>query len=224
MVRGKAGPRPGPVKKKDDKPKAEKKPRKVKAAKPDGKPAAVVAGSNSIDRDQQNLARHHRDKYITAKAALSKAQRGMQALGKLVKADGLTMRQIKLMVELMTPEGEAAFRANVAGDLLAAQWQGAEIGSQLQLFLEPDRTPGVDQAYEEGVQDSMDGKTAKPGYDPSVPQHARYMEGFHAETQRRLKDGIKPDVKPNPTRAETLAAARQKNAETDSPPADVKFN
>lgn len=200
----------------------DKKPRKPKAPKPDPKSAAPqVAGSNSIDRDQQNLARHHRDKYIVAKAALSKAQRGMQALGKLVKADGLTMRQIKLMVELQTPEGEAAFRANVAADLLAAQWQGAQIGSQLQLFLEPDRTPSEDMAYEEGVQDAMDGKTATPKYAPSVPQHQRYMAGYHDETARRVKDGIKDDVKPNPTRAETLAAAREANA----PPADgAKLN
>jgi hypothetical protein len=202
------------------KPPKAKKPRKVKGAAADpSKPAPVVAGSNSIDRDMQNLARHHRDKYITAKSALSKAQRGMQALGKLVKADGLTMRQIKLMVELMTPEGEAAFRANVAADLVAAQWQGAEIGAQLQLFLEPDRTPSVDMAYEEGVQDAMDGKTAIPKYAPSVPQHQRYMDGFHAETERRVKAGIKSDVKPNPSRAEVLAAARGQN-EVPSPPAD----
>lgn len=205
------------------KPKADKKPRKVRAAKADpSKPAPSVAGSNSIDRDMQNLARHHRDKYITAKSALSKAQRGMQALGKLVKADGLTMRQIKLMVDLMTPEGEAAFRANVAADLVAAQWQGAEIGAQLSLFLDDkDRTPATDMAYEEGVQDSMDGKTAKPGYDPSVPQYQRYLAGFNDETARRIKEGIKPDVTPNPSRADTLAAARKAN-EVPSP--DAKLN
>lgn len=195
------------------KPATPKKPKEPKEKKPKAvKAASVAAGSNSIDRDQQNLARHHRDKYVTAKAALSKAQRGMQALGKLVKADGLTMRQIKLMVELMTPEGEAAFKANVAADLLAAQWQGAEVGSQLQLFLEPDRTPAVDQAYELGVQDSMDGKSAKSPFDPSLPQTQKYLEGYHAETERRVKEGIKSDVKPNPTRAEVLASARERQA------------
>lgn len=201
------------------KPKADKKPRKVRAAKPDpSKPAPTVAGSNSIDRDMQNLARHHRDKYITAKAALSKAQRGMQALGKEIKGDGLSVRQIKLMVELSTPEGEAAWRATIANDLLAAQYQGAAIGSQLSLFMEPDRTPSGDIAFDEGIQDSMDGKTANPKYSLSVPQHKRYMEGYHQETERRLKAGIKK-IEPEKPRSETLAAARAAN-EVPSPSAD----
>lgn len=217
MVKVKAGPGPGPVKK-DDKP---KKPRKVKAVEADPlQPAPQVAGANSVDRDTQNLARHHRDTYIKRKAALSKAQRDMQALGKLIKADGLTVRQIKLMVDLMTPEGEAAFKANIAADLMAAQWQGAEVGSQLQLFLEPDRTPAVDQAYEMGVQDSMDGKSAQSPFDPSLPQTQSYLNGFHAETERRIKAGIGSDVKPNPSRADVLAASRAKVAEIPSPPTD----
>jgi len=170
---------------------------KVKAEKPAKAPKAVkpakpVKGApvGPADRDQQALARHHRDKYIGLREALNKASRAMQAFGKVVKGDGLTMRQIKLMVELQTPEGEAAFRATVAADLQAAQWQGAAVGAQLSLFLEPDRTDSGDVAYEAGVQDSMDGKTASPKYAPDLPQHARYMEGYHAETERRIKSGI----------------------------------
>ncbi len=200
------------------KPETEKKPRKpraVKAAKPDPKtPAPVVAGSNSVDRDMQNLARVHRDKYVQLKAAQLKAGAAMKNLGKVIKADGLTLRQIKLMVELATPEGEAAFKANVANDLLAAQWQGAAIGAQLQLFIEPDRTPAVDIAYEQGTQDAMDAKTANPPYDPSVPQHASYMEGYHAETERRIKKGFtKLEPESEEDRPTLLKAARDENDE-----------
>lgn len=215
--------KPKPTKKaaKAAKPKAPKKPRGAKAAP---QASGSVAGDNVVKMDpkMRELARHHRDKYIVAKAALSKAQRGMQALGKTIKADGLSVKQIKVMVDLMTPEGEAAFRASIMSDLQAAQWQGSKIGTQLSLFSEPDRTPSADIAYDEGQQDSMDGKTANPKYAPSVPQHAAYMRGYHEETERRVKDGIKSDVKPNPTRAETLAAARAKNAE--EPPAAEKLN
>ena len=103
--------------------------------------------------------------------------------------------------------------ATIANDLIAAQYQGAAIGQQLALFLEPDRTPSVDIAFDEGVQDSMDGKTAKPGYDPSVPQYKRYMEGYSAETERRVKAGIgKLEPKDEKPRADVLAAAREANS------------
>lgn len=194
-----------------------KKPRGTKAAP---QASGSIGGDNVVKMDpkMRELARHHRDKYIVAKAALSKAQRGMQALGKTIKADGLSVKQIKVMVDLMTPEGEAAFRASIVSDLQAAQWQGSSVGTQLSLFMEPDRTPSVDVAFDEGQQDSMDGKTANPKYAPSVPQHASYMKGYHEDQERKIKEGIGSDVKPNPTRAETLAAARAKNA--DAPPAE----
>lgn len=194
------------------KPKAPPKPRGGKKAAPQA--SGSVGGDNVVKMDpkMRELARHHRDTYRKLKERAGKLSKDMRLFGEEVKGDGLTMRQIKLMLELETPEGEAAFRANIANDLVAAQWQGASVGSQLSLFLEPDRTPSADIAFDEGIQDSIDGKTANPKYAPSVPQHAAYMRGYHEETERRIKDGIGSDVKPNPTRAETLAAARDKNA------------
>lgn len=196
--------------------KKEPKPKKPRAAKPPKadpkKPAAQVAGANSVDRDTQNLARVHRDKYVALRAAQLKAGAAMKNLGKVIKADGLTMRQIKLMVDLSTPEGEAAFKANVANDLLAAQWQGAAIGAQLQLFMEPDRTPSVDIAYESGVQDSMDGKSAVSPYDPSLPQTQAYLKGHADDQERRMKNGFKQKAEPEPDRPTLLKAAREENA------------
>ena len=193
-----------------------KKPRKSKKTnetKPEpSAPNASASRENEPKADpaMRELARHHADKYRKLKEAQNKANRAMQALGKEVKGDGLSMRQIKLMVELSTPEGEAAWRMTIANDLIAAQYQGAAIGQQLALFLEPDRTPSVDIAYDEGVQDSMDGKTAKSPYDPSLPQTQSYLKGYHDETERRIKAGIKPtDEETQTGRAATMAAARQ---------------
>lgn len=191
-------------------PKADKKPRKVRGAKPE---VATTSGSNSMDPDKRALFLKDKSDYAAAMTKLGKAQATVRALGKVIRGDGFTMRQIKLAIQLDTPEGEADFKALIANDLLAAQYAGATIGSQLSLFLEPDRTPAVDMAFDEGQKDSMEGKSAKPGYAPSTPQYARYMEGFNADTERRVKDGIKSDVKPNPTRAETLAASREKSAQ-----------
>lgn len=190
----------------------EPKPRKVKA----DAPRTEVAGSNAMDPDKRALFLKDKEDYAKAKERLNKAQQSVRAIGKVIKADGFSMRQIKLAIQLETPEGEADFKALVANDLLAAQYQGAAIGSQLQLFLEPDRTPAVDMAYDEGQKDCLEGKAAKPGYAPSTPQHARYMEGYHDETERRVKAGIGSDVAPNPTRAEVMQAARDKNAATET--------
>jgi hypothetical protein len=185
-------------------------------------PLAASSGSNEpkADPKMREIARHHRDKYVKLYDAQKKANRAMQAFGKEVKADGLSMRTIKLMVELSTPEGEAAWRMTIANDLIAAQYQGATIGQQLALFLEPDRTPAVDIAYDEGVRDSMDGKTAKPDFHPSTPQHASYMRGYHDETERRVKAkggiGKLETGEPAPTRTDEMAGKRAA-AITDAP-------
>src|ERR1700756_664222 len=168
--------------KKAEKAKKQRKSREKKAeaaaAPPEAKGSVLNDNVPKADPEMRELARHHRDKYVKLKESLSKAQRAMQSWGKEVKADGLTVRQIKLMVELSTPEGEAAWRMTIANDLIAAQDQGAAIGQQLSLFLEPDRTPAVDVAYDLGVQDSIDGKAAKSPFDPSVPQTQSYLKGF----------------------------------------------
>jgi hypothetical protein len=203
-------------------PKKPRKPREKKAdaAPPEAKGSVPQDNVPKADPEMRELARHHRDKYAKLKEALSKAQRGMQSWGKEVKADGLTVRQIKLMHELSTPEGEQAWRMTIANDLIAAQYQGAAIGQQLTLFLEPDRTPAVDISYDEGVQDCMDGKAAKPSYDPSVPQYQSYLKGYGDETERRVRKGItKLEPKDETSRADTLAAARAANEES-SPSAD----
>lgn len=191
----------------------EPKPRKVRGEKP---APSTAAGSNTMDPDKRALFLADKDNYAKAKERLNKAQQAVRALGKVIKADGFTMRQIKLAIQLETPEGEADFKALIANDLLAAQYAGAPIGSQLSLFIEPDRTPAVDMAADEGQRDSLEGKPAKPGYAPSTPQHQSYMDAYHAETERRVKDGIGSDVKPNPSRADVLAAARdQQQSEAD---------
>ncbi len=172
-----------------------KKPKLDKPAKEpkQPKPAPVTAGGNSLDPDTRALFLKDKADYAKASEKLKKAQSDIRLLGKTIKSDGFTLRQIKLAIQLETPEGEADFRSLVANDLLAAQYAGAAIGSQLQLFLEDvDRTPAVDRAYFEGQEVSMAGGTANPPYDPSTPQHQEWLRGFNDDTERRISAGIKP--------------------------------
>lgn len=172
------------------KPKADKAPKSAKRTE--------TAGSNAIDPDTRALFLKDKADYAKAMERLSKAQAAVRLIGKTIKSDGFSMRQIKLAIQLETPEGEADFRSLIANDLLAAQYAGAKIGSQLQLFLDDkDRTPAVEIAADEGQKDALENKAAKPKYDPSTPQHASYMKAYHAEQGRQIKKGIKPlDDKP----------------------------
>jgi hypothetical protein len=65
------------------------------------------------------------------------------------------------------------------------------MGAQLDMFSEPDRTPATDRAYDEGKQASMENRQGKPPYDPSLPQHQKWLEGY-ADHQATLAKGFKP--------------------------------
>ncbi len=169
-----------------------KKPRLPKEPK-EPKEAKATAGSNSADPEQRALFLADKDRYAKALERQKKAQADVRAIAKTIKADGFSLAQIKLAIQLETPEGEADFRSLIANQLLAAQYAGAAIGSQLQLFLEDqDRTPAIDRAYAEGQAASMQGLTANPPYDPSTPQHSQWLMGYHDDTERRVSSGIKP--------------------------------
>lgn len=109
---------------------------------------------------------------------------------KEIKTAGFGMQQIKDSLRLMTPEGEADFKAEIANRLLAAAYSDADIGDQLSLFLDSPRVPAVDRAYKEGQTACMEGKPMVPKYAPETEQYRAYVEGFHAEQERQIKGGI----------------------------------
>jgi len=205
-------------------PKKERKPREKKAdaAAPAKMPASAIGHNLGVDPDKRELFLSDLRKWQALDKAAKSASAKRRAFEKEIKSDGFLLDQIHLADKLGTPEGEEEFRMHTANMLIAAQYVGAEIGTQLSLFLEPSRVPAVDLAYDSGVQDSIEGKTAKPGFDPSTEQFRRYMAGYNDETERRIKKGIGSDVKPNPKREDVLAAAREAN-ELPVPPA-AKFN
>lgn len=107
-----------------------------------------------------------------------------------IKKLGFSMRQVKDSVWLATSEGEAEFKAEIASRLLAAAYSDADIGDQLALFLDHNRTPAVDRAYKEGQTAAMKNESATPAYAPETEQHRAFMEGYHDEQGRQVKAGI----------------------------------
>lgn len=197
-----------------------KKPR-AKKAKIMGTPkgAKTVKATNLVDPKIRAVFLADKETYARLMKRMGAVQKDLRQFGKTVKQDGFTMRQIKLALQLETPEGEAVFKAAVAGDLLAAAYTGADIGEQLPLFIDEIRRPAVDRAYDEGQKAGLEGKTARPDYHPSTPQHAQFMAGYHDATNKRVKDGIKP-LKPTP--AKTVDTKPPRKRKTDAQKAAEK--
>jgi len=201
---------------------------KPKADKPAAKPRAAKAVLNFIDPEKQALFNVNREKWERLNQAVQKAVAQRRSHEKTIKGDGFTLSQIKVGVECSTPEGEAALQSRIANDLLAAAYVGADIGTQLSLFIEPSRVPATERAATEGAVDAQTNKPAKPKYDPSTPQYKAYMDSYHEEQGRQLKAGIKPLDESEPgakliKKSEKDAAAASKK-DAGPPPAKPQIS
>lgn len=210
------------------------KPRGRPKTKPDAPGAAKVQaetkamiGDNSLtDKERQELFLKDKAALAAAKGKLEKVVAEVRNVKKRIKADGFTVAQVEAAIEMETPEGEEKVKAKIEAQLEAARWVGVAWGSQLDLFLEPDRTPIADRAYAEGERASMENKPAKPDYSPETEAYRRYMDGYHAH-QAKISKGFKapkPDAngeKPEPvTSGERVTRSEFKQRLQDSTAAD----
>lgn len=150
-----------------------------------------------------------RERLASATANLRNAYKTAKAEGSFTKADFDTAIQIE------DAEREAKAKARIARQLTIARYMGKSLGAQLELFLEPDRTPASDLAYEEGKQAALENRAAKPDYDPSTEQYRRYMEGYHSVSEARVKDGIKKKETGQDEQAAYDAADAKQKAKND---------
>lgn len=140
------------------------------------------------DAERQALHFVHVRDYQVALAAKKKADAGLKNEAKRIKAEGGSVRAVKLTIELQTPEGEAAFRARLAEEQEIASWNG--VGVQVDMFAD-ERQPAEDRAYEEGRRAGMKGESNRPPYDPSVPQHQKWLAGYSDGNAVLASEGIK---------------------------------
>lgn len=84
---------------------------------------------------------------------------------KRIKADGVSLDDVKTAVKLQTPEGEAALKARMEAEARVARWMGSAIGTQFGLFEEG--LPSEDRAFEAGKRAGIAGEksTVPEGYD-----------------------------------------------------------
>ena len=171
------------------------KPKAAKAPKPNGgKAHNTAAASDSRDADQIKQGfLHHRQIWNQITARQKVLDQQWKEVKAALKADGYKVIQMQIADDLAgSAKAEAKVHAAVLDRLQVADWTGHPMGKQLDLFTQPDRTPAVDIAATKGKQDYMEGKSAKPPYDPSTPQYASYMEAYGAAQTAALRKGIKP--------------------------------
>lgn len=168
------------------------------AAKPaasggDGRP--LSAADNDAERA---LFINHRTAWNEWRAKLAVVEELEKDVKAALKNDGFTVKQMQIADQLAgNPKQEAKVRAEVEDRLRVAKWMGHPMGAQLDLFGQPDRTPSVDRAYDQGKQAAMEAATANPPYAPATPQAQSWLAGYHDEQAARLKRGIKP-LEPKP--------------------------
>jgi len=156
------------------------------------KATAAPRGVNpEFDQEERALFLQHLPTIKRLRGLLNTANSNLRNAYKKAKAEGaFTKADFDTAIAVETAENEARERAGIMRKLKIAKMMGSTLGNQLDLFSEPDRTPAVDRAYDEGERDALQNIPARPSYDPSTPQYARYLEGFHAVSERRIKEGM----------------------------------
>ncbi len=165
---------------------------RTKGSKNKPKDETPGAGHNSTaglsDAERQALHFRHVKEYSGALAIKKKADADLKNVCKRIKAEGDSVDKVKLTIALETPEGEAALRAKMAEMQEVAAWNG--VGIQVDMFAD-ERQPAEDRAFEEGKRAGMKGEPNQPPHDPSVPQYARWLEGYGEGNAVLASEGFK---------------------------------
>lgn len=179
------------------------------------KTTAAPRGVNpEFDQEERALFLQHLPTIKRLRAASESAIGSLRAAYRTAKAEGaFTKRDFDVAIAVETAENEAKERAKIARALKIAKMCGSSLGNQLDMFLEPDRTPASDIAAEEGERDALQNIPARPKYDPSTEQYRKYMTAFHDVSERRIKEGmgtLHPEVEAD------LKAQEEHKAEMDA--------
>jgi len=159
------------------------KPKKDKAPK-----SAAKTTIESMSDDQlYSLTEQHRQKYELLLDAKQKSAKTLLDYAKIIKADlGATgLQDIKDLISLDTPEGEAAMKADMERKVRVLRWLNIPIGTQGALFGEPDRTPIADRAFAEGKRQGLAGEKMDNPHHHTTEAHREHVRGF-AEGQETL--------------------------------------
>lgn len=190
----------------------------VEAPKPK---AAPRIGNPELDQEEKALFLQHLPIIKRLRGLLNTANSNLRLAYKKAKAEAaFTKADFDTAIAVETAENEARERAKIARQLKIAKIMGSSLGAQLDMFLEPDRTPLSDRAFQEGESDAMQNIPARPKYDPSTEAYRQYLDGFHSVSEKRIKEGmgtlhpeVEADLKAQAEHKAEREAAQARDAE-----------
>lgn len=142
----------------------------------------VGIGHNSDLTEDQRIALHlnnHVPSYERALKAKKDADAAFKNICKTIKAEGGSIDEVKLTIELRTPEGEAKLKATIEQQLRVARWNGLPVGTQGDMF-GPDRRPAEERAAADGKRAGLAGENCQPPSGLSQEANAAWVEAWHA--------------------------------------------
>jgi hypothetical protein len=163
--------------------------------------------AEGISDDQlYSLTEQHRQKYETVLEAKKKANKALIDLGKVIKADlgAKGLQDIKDLIALATPEGEASMKAEMERQARVMRWMNIPIGTQGGLFADTDRTPIAERAFADGKRQGLAGEPQANPHHHTTEAHRKHNEGF-AEGQTTLAQKgfskLEPEASDDPKRS-----------------------
>lgn len=162
----------------------EKKPRKARAPKPTAEALS--------DQERQKQAFALSRELAVADAEKKEAADNRKSVTDKIKATGFTVKQIELLNELKTGEGQETFKIFAAQTAEVVRWSG--VGVQLGLFGDP-RESKADKLFEDGKRAAFDDQPARPPDQLSQKDAQRWLAG-HAEGRTLLNSDRASGFKP----------------------------
>lgn len=161
-------------------------------AKPKTEKSAKKAEAE-VNADEKSLFLHHLPIVEEAKAKLEKAKDALKRVYNEAKIDGFAKADFLYALDVQSPEKEAETKAKIYRQLQIAKFLGSDLGTQMDMFAEPVvGIPTSERAYDEGRNQALQNKPAKPGYDPGTDGYRQYLAGFHSVSEERITGNFVP--------------------------------
>lgn len=186
-----------------------------------GKPkkdgAAASAPKTTIEgiSDDQlySLTETHRQKYELVLEAKNKANKALIDYGKIIKSDlgAKGLQDIKDLIALDTPEGEAAMKAEVERRVRILRWMQVPIGTMGDMFPSDDRTPLTERAFNEGRRQGLAGESCTNPHHHTTQAHRSFNDGWAAGQETKATKGfskLEPEVSSDIKKAASIGSSR----------------
>lgn len=164
---------------------------KLKKKGPEVIPAAGHNSGELTEDQTKKLFFTHLRPIKAKKEAIKKLVGELGNLFKVAKTDGFAKKKIEFALACENDDDDSMLQEH-KWRIEIASWMMHPIGTQMEMFDGVDRRPAVDRAKAEGKKAGLSGDSRQPPYDPSVPQHQAWLEGWHEGQEVKIEKGIKP--------------------------------